>query len=50
MGIIKTYKILITEGSKEQHVIQIKTDNIALSMEQYQRNRPHFTWEIIDVG
>ena len=50
MGLKKTYKILITEGSKEQYVIQIETDNIKFSMEQYQRNRPHLTWEIIDVG
>ena len=50
MGVKKTYKILITEDSKEQYVIQIETDNISFTMEQYQRNRPYFTWEIIDVG
>jgi len=50
MGVEKTYTILITEGSGKQYTVTIKTDNIKFSMEQFQRNRPYFTWEIIDVG
>ena len=50
MGVEKTYIILITEGSGEQHTVIIKTNNIKFSMEQFQRNRPYFTWEIIDVS
>ena len=46
----KRYTILITEQDGTQHTIDINTDNIKFSMEQYQRNRNHFTWEIINVG
>jgi len=50
MNVKKTYTILITECSGEQHTVTIKTSNISFSIEQFQRNRPYFTWEIIDVG
>ena len=45
----KKYLIEITysdSGNKE--VETIKTDDLAWSMNQYQRNRLPFTWEILD--
>lgn len=42
-----TYKIRILEHGVVSHDIKITTDNIEWSMEQYQRNRRFFTWEII---
>lgn len=50
MGVKKTYTILITEQDGTQHTTSLKTDNIKSSMDQYQRNRNPFTWEIINVG
>tara|TARA_B100000575_G_C23019262_1_gene586956 strand:+ start:852 stop:1025 length:174 start_codon:yes stop_codon:yes gene_type:complete len=56
---MKTYKILITpnviEGEQSQiierpYTIEISTDRIEWSMEQYQRNRETFTWEILEVN
>ncbi len=42
------YKIKITESeSGEVQEMQIKTDRLEWFMEQYQRNRPVFTWKII---
>ena len=34
-------------GNKE--VITLNTDDLAWSMNQYQRNRQPFTWELLDV-
>ena len=44
------YKIKITYAphSEENEVITIKTSDIEWTMEQYQRNRKSFTWEIIE--
>jgi|14BtaG_2_1085337.scaffolds.fasta_scaffold17607_2 hypothetical protein len=56
---MKTYKILITphviEGKQSQiiekpYTIEMNTDRIEWSMEQYQRNREAFTWEILEVN
>ena len=56
---MKTYKILITphviEGEQSQiiekpYTIEMNTDRIEWSMEQYQRNREAFTWEILEVN
>ena len=56
---MKTYKILITphviEGEQSQiiekpYTIDLTTDDINWSMEQYQRNREAFTWEILEVN
>tara|TARA_B100001287_G_scaffold274416_1_gene279695 strand:- start:646 stop:828 length:183 start_codon:yes stop_codon:yes gene_type:complete len=56
---MKTYKILITphviEGEQSQiierpYTIDLTTDDINWSMEQYQRNRETFTWEILEVN
>ena len=42
------YKIKITEcESGNVKEMQIKTDRLEWFMEQYQRNRPVFTWKII---
>ena len=43
------YKIKITYAphSEENEVITLKTSDIEWTMEQYQRNRKTFTWEII---
>ena len=44
------YLIEITyNASEEQEVITLKTDDLAWSMSQYQRNRQPLTWELIDV-
>ena len=56
---MKTYKILITphviEGEQSQiierpYTIDLTTDDINWSMEQYQRNREAFAWEILEVN
>jgi len=46
-----TYKILIKpfEELQEYQVI-LDTDNIEYTMDQYQRNRPPFNWEIIETA
>ena len=44
------YLIEITyHGSEASEVITLKTDDLAWSMSQYQRNRQPLTWELIDV-
>ncbi len=44
------YLIEITyHGSEDSEVITLKTDDLAWSMSQYQRNRQPLTWELIDV-
>ena len=34
--------------SSNKEVTTLKTDDLAWSMNQYQRNRKPFTWEIVD--
>ena len=42
------YKIKITEiESGRVDLMEIKTDRLEWFMEQYQRNREAFTWEIL---
>jgi len=44
------YLIEITyHESGNSEVTTLKTDDLAWSMNQYQRNRLPFTWEILDV-
>ena len=40
------YEVLITPTSDKPYTIEIKTDDIEWSMEQYARNRSSFTYEI----
>ena len=40
-------EITYSESGKKE-VIKLKTDDLAWSMVQYQRNRLPFTWEILD--
>ena len=35
--------------SGDSEVITLNTDDLAWSMNQYQRNRQPFTWELLDV-
>ena len=42
------YKILITPLEGEKYTIDIKTDNLNWSMEQYQRNRDPLNWEVLN--
>ena len=35
--------------SGDREVITLKTDDLAWSMTQYQRNRQPLTWEILDI-
>jgi len=44
----KTYKIRIFEQGVVSYDIEITTENLEWSMEQYQRNRAPLTWEIIE--
>ena len=44
----KNYKIRIFEGGKVSYDIELTTDDLEWSMEQYQRNRDFLTWEIIE--
>ena len=44
------YLIEITyHGSEDSEVITLKTDDLAWSMNQYQRNRLPLSWELLDV-
>jgi len=46
----KEYLVEITYvESEEQEVITLKTDDLAWSMNQYQRNRLPLIWELLDV-
>ena len=46
----KKHLIEITYSeSKDVEVITLNTDDLAWSMNQYQRKRLPFTWEILDV-
>ena len=46
----KKHLIEITyHESGNQEVITLNTDDLAWSMNQYQRNRQPFTWELLDV-
>ena len=53
---MKTYKIEITPLTETMgrgdapYTIEITTDDINWSMEQYQRNREAFRWEILEVN
>ena len=53
---MKTYKIEITPLTETMgredapYNIELTTDNIEWSMEQYQRNRDAFNWEILEVN
>jgi len=45
----KEYLVEITYSeSGNSEVTTLKTDDLAWSMNQYQRNRLPFTWEIVD--
>ena len=44
----KNYKIRIFEGGRVSYDIELTTKDIEWSMDQYQRNRKPFTWEIIE--
>ena len=45
----KEYLVEITyHESGDKEVTTLKTDDLAWSMNQYQRNRLPFTWEILD--
>ena len=41
------YQILIKPSDDKPYTIEIQTDNIEWSMEQYARNRSSFTYEIV---
>lgn len=42
------YKILITPVYGEKYTIDLETDRLEWSMEQYQRNRDPLNWEVIN--
>ena len=46
---MKEYKILIEYYNKiqESEVIELQTDRLQWSMDQYQRNRDPFQWKLI---
>ena len=46
----KKHLIEITyRETKDKEVITLNTDDLAWSMNQYQRNRQPFTWELLEV-
>tara|TARA_X000001382_G_scaffold28752_1_gene18300 strand:+ start:537 stop:785 length:249 start_codon:yes stop_codon:yes gene_type:complete len=46
----KEYLVEVTYvESEESEIVTMKTDDLAWSMNQYQRNRLPFTWELLDV-
>ena len=46
----KKHLIEITYNeTKDKEVITLDTDDLAWSMNQYQRNRQPLTWELLDV-
>lgn len=51
---MKTYKIKISPIENQRfcavkpYEVELTTDNIEWSMEQYQRNREPFNWEIVE--
>lgn len=48
---MKTYKIKITylvESDIQPEIIELQTDDIKWSMDQYQRNREPLKWEIVN--
>ena len=46
----KEYLVVITYAESGEHeVVTIKTDDLAWSMNQYQRNRQPLSWELLDV-
>ena len=46
----ETYLVEIEyHESGESEVITMKTDDLAWSMTQYQRNRQPLTWELLDI-
>ena len=46
----KKHLIEITYSeTKDKEVITLNTDDLAWSMNQYQRNRLPFTWELLEV-
>lgn len=45
----KTYKVKITYlSTNKSEIIEFKTQDLEWSMDQYQRNRDPFIWEILD--
>ena len=44
---MKKYLIEITESNGEVSTLELETDRLDWSMEQYQRNRNPFTWKVI---
>lgn len=46
---MKKYKILIEYYNKtqENEVIELQTDRLQWSMDQYQRNRDPFQWKLV---
>ena len=49
--IMNKYKIQITylnESDIQPEVVELNTDNIGWSMEQYQRNRNPFNWKVLN--
>ena len=46
----KKYLVEITYSeSGDSEAVTLKTDDLAWSMNQYQRNRQPLTWELLDV-
>ena len=44
---MKKYLIEITESNGEVSTLELETDRLDWSMEQYQRNRKPFTWKVV---
>jgi len=44
---MKKYLIEITESNGDVSTLELETDRLDWSMDQYQRNRNPFTWKVV---
>jgi len=48
---MKEYVLSVTVvGEKESNILQLTTTDLAMSMEQYQRNRPLLKWQVLSYS
>ena len=45
---MERYRVKVTYIDGETEVVEFVTPNLSMTMDQYQRNRDFFTWEVED--
>jgi hypothetical protein len=48
MNNLEKYRVAVKYYNGKEEILEVETSNIAMSMEQYQRNRDFFKWDIIE--